>query len=222
MCGTPTPATGSRGAHRLRERRADHRRPGQGPAPDDCRSSGDSHDPGENGDGIPPYYRAVGASPAAAYVFLAGSPTEHRSRGRLVAAGYRRLHTADFIVYVPGTPCVACERVGASRSADKYENDVSREHGPRDGRRGGQGHHSDLAPRSASGHTRAGAEESQPRGSVVHARAGPAGSARSDTEARGLGPKVTKSSNRSGGRRQKRPPHRVDSRRTRAPGRRAR
>jgi len=56
-------------------------------------------DPGEAGR-YPPYYRAVTASPTAAYVFMAGSPREDESRRRLLAAGYRRLRTADFVVYV--------------------------------------------------------------------------------------------------------------------------
>ena len=49
---------------------------------------------------IPPFYRAVLADPDAAYVFLAGTEREPRLRSRLLAAGYRRLRTGDFIVYV--------------------------------------------------------------------------------------------------------------------------
>jgi hypothetical protein len=42
------------------------------------------------------------ADPNAAYVFLARSSRESRLRPRLLAAGYRPLRTAEFVVYVKG------------------------------------------------------------------------------------------------------------------------
>ena len=56
-------------------------------------------DPGEAGR-YPAFFRSVTTSPAPAYVFMAGSARERSSRRRLAAAGYRRLPTAGFIVYV--------------------------------------------------------------------------------------------------------------------------
>jgi hypothetical protein len=48
----------------------------------------------------PAFYESVLADPNAAYVFLAGSPREPRLRPRLLAAGYRPLRTAEFVVYL--------------------------------------------------------------------------------------------------------------------------
>ena len=56
-------------------------------------------DPGERGR-YPPFYRSVSADPDAAYVFLTGTERERRLRPQLLAAGYRRLRTGDFVVYV--------------------------------------------------------------------------------------------------------------------------
>ena len=56
-------------------------------------------DEGERGR-YPPFYEAVTADPNAAYVFLAGTARESASRRRLLAAGYRRLRTGDFVVYL--------------------------------------------------------------------------------------------------------------------------
>ena len=72
--------------------------PGRGPALTAASDRG-PRDPGEAGR-YPSFYRSVTASPTPAYVFLAGSSREDESRPRLLAAGYRRLRTADFIVYV--------------------------------------------------------------------------------------------------------------------------
>lgn len=62
-------------------------------------SARERRDPGKTGR-YPAYYRSVATSPTAAYVFLAGSSMEHGSRRGLLAAGYRRLRSAEFIVYV--------------------------------------------------------------------------------------------------------------------------
>ena len=56
-------------------------------------------DEGERGR-HPPFYEAVTADPDAAYVFLARTARESASRQRLLAAGYRRLRTGDFVVYL--------------------------------------------------------------------------------------------------------------------------
>jgi 4-amino-4-deoxy-L-arabinose transferase-like glycosyltransferase len=50
----------------------------------------------------PAFYQSVVADPNAAYVFLARSSRESRLRPRLLAAGYRPLRTAEFVVYVKG------------------------------------------------------------------------------------------------------------------------
>jgi len=71
---------------------------GQGPLPLEPHRR-NPRDPGERGR-WPPFYSAVVADPDAAYVFVAGSAREARSRARLLAAGYHRLRTGDFIVYV--------------------------------------------------------------------------------------------------------------------------
>ena len=85
-------------------------------------------DPGEAGR-YPAFYRSRGDKPAAAYVFLAGSAREHRSRRRLARRGLpsspdRRLHRLR-----AAAPCVACEGEDQQKR-DKDENDVSREQGP--------------------------------------------------------------------------------------------
>jgi hypothetical protein len=46
----------------------------------------------------------VAADPDAAYIFLAGGTREPGLRARLQAAGYRRLRTGDFVVYVRERP----------------------------------------------------------------------------------------------------------------------
>jgi dolichyl-phosphate-mannose-protein mannosyltransferase len=56
-------------------------------------------DAGERGR-YPPFYESVTADPDAAYVFLAGTNREARSRQRLLDAGYRRLGTGEFVVYL--------------------------------------------------------------------------------------------------------------------------
>ena len=48
-----------------------------------------------------PFYRRVASNPSAAHVFLRGSDQEPLQRQALLKAGYRPVHAAEFVVYVP-------------------------------------------------------------------------------------------------------------------------
>ncbi len=74
--------------------------PGAGEPLEPARRSG-APDAGEQGR-YPPFHQRVAASPNPAYVFLAQGNREAQARSRLLAAGYRRLQVAEFVVYLRG------------------------------------------------------------------------------------------------------------------------
>ncbi len=49
----------------------------------------------------PRYNEVVQADPRSAHIFVAGTETEPLARHALLAAGFRRIRTGDFVVYVP-------------------------------------------------------------------------------------------------------------------------